>query len=81
MKLGVEEFFNVKSGPLIGFYTMVIIGLSLYVVRHNSINATNHIDIPPGVTWCYGTVISVYAGSKGIKAWMESKTDKVKEGE
>ena len=64
------ELFNIKSGPLMGIWTLLMIVLTA-IGR----------PIDSGAVTAYLGVIAVYGGSKAHSAWLETKSTPAKPGE
>jgi hypothetical protein len=68
----ILEIFNIKAGPIMGIWSLVMIALSIY-----STVAGKPID--GSVAAMYGTAVAVYAGSTTYRAIKQSAVTRTME--
>lgn len=60
------ELFNIKGGPIMGIWSLAMIGLSIYsTIKGKAIDGS--------VAAMYTAAVAAYAGSKGYESFQQAK--------
>lgn len=68
------NYFNLKGGPIMGLWSIAMIGLSIY-------STVKGKPIDGSVATMYGTSVLAYAGTKGVETYTQSQAKVTKKME